>query len=243
VKGAVAAAAAVGLLLALPAASGRSASTLTVLAASSLTNVLPAIDSSPRYSFAGSDKLAAQLRQGVPADVYAAASPRFPEQLYADHLVEKPVRFASNRLVLIVPKANRAHIRSVFDLTHDGVKVLIGDPSVPIGTYTRQVLARLRISKAVLANVVSEEPDVRSILAKVALREADAGFVYVTDAKTAAGSVRALAIPRRGKPIARYEVAIVRGTHAHAAAATFVRELLSRRAQRVLRAAGFGPPR
>ena len=223
-----------------PSAPSRAASTrLTVLAAASLTNVLPAIAPTPRYSFGGSDQLAAQIAQGAPADVYAAASPKFPAQLFAQRLVLKPVPFTTNRLVVVVPRANPARIRTVGDLARAGVKVVAGDATVPIGAYTRQVLTRLNLTQ-VLGNVVSEETDVRGILAKVALGEADAGFVYVTDARVAGSRVRTIAIPKRGQPSVRYEVAVVRASAHRAAAARFVRELLSPRGQRILARAGFG---
>ena len=235
--------AAVALATAVPAGAHQGSTRPVVLAAASLTDVFPKIDQRPRYSFEGSDQLAAQIEQGAPADVYAAASPKYPEQLHREGLLEKPIPFTSNRLVVVVPRANPARVRTVFDLTHDGIKVVVGDASVPIGAYTRQVLARLKISKAVLGNVVSEEPDVRSILAKVALGEADAGFVYVTDAKTVPGKVRSIAIPRRGEPVVRYELGIVKRSAHRRAASAFVREVLSRRGQRLLRRAGFGPRR
>ena len=101
--------------LALPSATGAGGS-FTVYAAASLTEVFPKIDPSPRYSFAGSDQLALQIRQGAPADVYAAASPKYPQLLYHDGLVRKPITFATNKLVVIVPKSNPAQIHSVYDL-------------------------------------------------------------------------------------------------------------------------------
>src|SRR5438128_10919521 len=100
---------------------------LTVLAASSLTDVLPIIDSRPRYEFAGSDQLAFQIQQGAPADVFAAASPKYPEQLYQQGLVQKPIQFATNTLVLSVPKSNPANIHSGFDRTNRGACVLTVD--------------------------------------------------------------------------------------------------------------------
>ncbi len=220
---------------------GRSGAHLTVLAASSLTDVFPRIDRAPRYSFAGSDVLAAQIEQGAPADVFAAASPKYPELLYRKGLVLKPVEFATNRLVLVTPSSNPARITTVFDLRRPGIKLVIGDPSVPIGAYTRQVLARLGLTKA-LRNVVSNEQSVRDILAKVALGEADAGFVYVTDARAQPGKVKTIAIPPRGQPVVAYELAIVRSSTRRAAAAAFVREVLSKRGERLLTAAGFGLP-
>src|SRR3954451_5350705 len=119
------------IALALPAA-GSGATTLNVFAAASLTQVFPKIDKSERYSFAGSDQLALQLRQGAPADVYAAASPKYTQLLYRDGLVLKPVVFATNKLIVLVPRSNPAGIRNVYDLRRPGIKIVVGDKTVPI---------------------------------------------------------------------------------------------------------------
>jgi molybdate transport system substrate-binding protein len=238
----VATALAVALAPAATSQANRSADQLVVLAASSLTDVFPKIDPGPRYSFAGSDALAAQIQQGAPADVFAAASPKFPEQLYQKGIVGKAVVFASNRLVLITPAANPAAIRTVFDLRRPGIKLVVGDKAVPIGSYTRQMLANLGLT-SVLSNVVSNEQNVRDILAKVSLGEADAGFVYVTDAKTVPGKVRTIFLPGWAQPHVKYELAIVKRTANRAAATAFVRKVLAKRGQKLLAATGFGPPK
>jgi molybdate transport system substrate-binding protein len=214
---------------------------LTVFAAASLTDVLPKIAPLPRYGFAGSDQLAFQIQQGAPADVFLAASPKYPELLYKQGLVQKPIQFATNTLVLIVPKANPAGIHGTADLTKPGVKVVIGDPSVPVGAYTRTVLANLGISAAVLKNVVSQETDVRSVLAKVALGEADAGFVYLTDAKTVKGKVGVIAIRESAQPHVVYEAAVVKTSPHLQAAYRFVTRLIRPAAQQMLERFGFGP--
>jgi molybdate transport system substrate-binding protein len=219
------------------ASSGR----LTVFAAASLTDVLPKLDTRPRYGFAGSDVLAAQIQQGAPADVFAAASPKYPELLYKQGLVQKPVPFATNTLVLVVPKSNPAHIRTVDDLTRTGVKIVVGDPAVPVGSYTRTVLGNLGIAAAVLKNVVSQETDVRGVLGKVALGEADAGFVYVTDARTVRGKVKVLALRESAQPHVVYEVAVVKSSRHLQAAYRYVTRLIRPAAQRELERAGFGP--
>jgi molybdate transport system substrate-binding protein len=139
-------------------ARGDGSGKLTVFAAASLTDVFPKIDARARYGFAGSDQLATQIQQGAPADVFAAASPKYPELLYQQGLVEKPIAFATNTLVLIVPKSNPAGIHSVTDLTKPGVKLVIGDPSVPVGSYTRTVLKNLGISDAVLTRSAKQTP-------------------------------------------------------------------------------------
>jgi len=224
-----------------PAGAGAGSERLTVFAASSLTDVLPRIDARPRYNLAGSDQLAFQIGQRAPADVFAAASPKYPEGLYRKGLVFKPVPFATNRLVVIVPASNPAGIRSVFDLEKKGVRLVIGSAGVPIGDYTRKVLARLRL-RAALANVVSEETDVRSVVAKVALGGADAGIVYATDARPAAGKVKKVGIPSRGQPSVVYEIAIVRSTKKLAAARAYVARVLGRSGRIALRSYGFGVP-
>jgi molybdate transport system substrate-binding protein len=240
----VAAALVVGLALLLPAggAARGAARKPTVFAAASLTQVFQRIDRGARYSFAGSDQLAVQLQQGAPADVYAAASPKYTQLLYHKGLLRKPVAFATNRLIVLVPRSNPARIRSVYDLRRSGVKLVIGDRSVPIGAYTRQILDMLGISDSVLRNVVSEATDVKAIVAQVAFGQADAGFVYRTDAKPAAARTKVVSLPRRAQPPIRYEIAVVKASRNQAAARAFVQEVRSQRGRKLLVKAGFGLP-
>jgi molybdate transport system substrate-binding protein len=233
--------AALACALALPAAT-TAGSPITVFAAASLTGVFPRIATGPRYSFAGSDQLALQLQQGAPADVYAAASPKYPELLYHQGLLRKPVVFATNRLVLIVPRQNPARIGSVYDLRRSGIKLVIGDKGVPIGAYTRQILDTLGITADVLKNVVSEETDVKGIVGKVALGEADVGFVYATDARPVAARVKIVPLPAWAQPPIRYEIAVVRGG-SEAAARAFVARVTGKFGRAALRKAGFGLPK
>jgi molybdate transport system substrate-binding protein len=214
---------------------------LTVYAAASLTDVLPRIDPSERYSFAGSNTLAAQIEQGAPADVFASANTTLPSRLHAKGLCSKPVVFTRNALVIVVPRANRAGIRTVDDLTRRGVKLVVAASGVPVGSYTLQVLRNLHLASAVLANVVSRETDVRGVLAKVALGEADAGFVYSTDAKTVPGRVKAIRLPARAQPNVRYGICLVTSSSHTAEGRAFVKRLLSRGGQARLVAAGFLP--
>jgi molybdate transport system substrate-binding protein len=213
-------------------------SALTVFAAASLTTAFPAIDAHPRYSFAGSNSLAAQIRQGAPADVFASANTSIPQKLYDDGLVEKPVVFTRNALILVVPKSNPARIHSVYDLRRSSVKLVVASPGVPVGDYTRIVLHNLQLDDA-LKNVVSNESDVREVLAKVALGEADAGFVYTTDARTVRGKVATIGIRWSAQPIVQYSVAVVKSSRHLAAARYYVKKLLRPWAQGKLRAAGF----
>ncbi|HEX5247560.1 MAG TPA: molybdate ABC transporter substrate-binding protein [Gaiellaceae bacterium] len=215
---------------------------LTIFAAASLTNVFPHIAPHERYSFSGSNTLAAQIQQGAPADVFASANTKLPEQLYEQGLVQKPVVFTRNELILIVPKSNPAGIHSVFDLRKPRVKLVVAAAGVPVGDYTRVVLHNLGLDD-VLGNVVSQETDVREVLTKVALGEADAGFVYVTDARTVRGQVATIGIRRSAQPIVQYAAAVVKSSHHRAAARAFVHALLGKTAQAKLRAAGFLSPR
>jgi molybdate transport system substrate-binding protein len=214
---------------------------LNVFAAASLTDVFPQINRAPHYQFAGSDQLAFQIEQGAPADVFAAASPKYPEQLFSEGRCSKPVVFATNTVVVIVPRANPAHIHSIYDLTRPGVKLVIGAKGVPIGDYTRKILTSLGL-QAALNNVVAEEPDVKYVAEEVAIGEADAGFVYRTDVKPIGNKVLRIPVPAAAQPTVQYEACVVRGTKHPRAASAFVRALLGARARFDLRTAGFGLP-
>jgi len=211
---------------------------ITVYAAASLTDVFPKIDSGPKYSFGASSTLAAQITQGAPADVFASANTTIPTQLFAKGLVQKPVVFTRNWLVLVAPTSNPAGIHSVYDLRKTGVKLVVAAPAVPVGSYTLQVLKQMGLT-SVLANVVSRESDVRSVLSKVALGEADAGFVYSTDARTVPGKVRVFKIPAWAQPKVTYALAVVSASGNKAAAQRFIREVLSKAGQKKMLAAGF----
>src|SRR5262245_14301958 len=213
----------------------------TVCAAASLTEVFRIIDPAPAYNFAGSDELATQIREGAPADVYAAASSKYPQELFDEGLVEEPVTFASNRLVLIVPTDNPAGIEKVSDVTKPGTKLVIAAEGVPVGDYTRDVLDTLGLNKA-LDNVVSQEEDVKGVVGKVALGEADAGFVYATDAKVAADDVSVIEIPADAQPPIEYQIAVVSSSENKEAAQAFVDEVLSPEGQAQLEAADFVAP-
>ena len=232
--------------LAVGAASGRDVRRVdgqaTVLAAASLTEVLSRIDPSAVSSFGGSNQLAQQARQGFPFDVFLSASPVYTQSLYTDGIVRKPVPFATNSLVLIVPKADPARIRTVGDLAkRPKLRLVVAGPKVPIGLYTREVLKRLGLL-GVLRRTVSLEPDVKGIVAKVSLGEADAGFVYATDVRPVAGKVRVVTLPRSAQPTVVYEAAIAARPRDLAAAQAFMIALLGSDGRKALRAAGFGLP-
>jgi molybdate transport system substrate-binding protein len=241
-------------LLALPATlascggegGGDGSSALIVSAASSLEPAFTAyaeragIDA--RQSFAGSDELAAQIRQGVTPDVYAAANTTLPEELHADGLVEKPVVFASNSLVLAVPAGSE--IDSLEALTQPGITIAIGDPSVPIGTYTREVLDRLpsEESDAILANVRSQEPEVSGIVGKLTQGAVDAGFVYATDVTATEGELKAIELPARLQPDVAYGAAVLVGAENPTDAQEFLDGLLDGAGADALEDAGFKRP-
>ena len=213
---------------------------ITVYGAASLTDVFPKIDAGPKYSFAGSNTLAAQIQQGAPADVFASANTTLPQQLFQKGLCSQPVVFTRNTLVLIVPKSNPAGIHSVYDMTRSGIKLDVAASSVPVGSYTRQILKNMGLT-SVLNNVVSNETDVREVLAKVALGEADAGFVYSTDAKTVPGQVTVLTMPAWAQPKVQYGICVVTASQNKTAAQSFVNEVMSKAGQAKLLAAGFLP--
>jgi molybdate transport system substrate-binding protein len=221
---------------------------LTVSAAASLQGAFTTYgaqfhQAAVRYSFAGSDMLAAQIEQGVKPDVFASANTKLPDMLYAKGLVSKPVSFAANKLVIAVP-AKSSKMHSISDLERSGVTIAIGSATVPIGSYTREVLAKLGAaqSKKVLANVRSEEPDVSGIVGKLTEGAVDAGFTYVTDVKATDGALRAIALPSSLQPVVAYGVAVVKGAPHPAQAQAFVSGLLSGPGRHDLLQAGFLPP-
>lgn len=223
--------------------------TLTVLAAASLTEALSSCtrDYAPakvRLSFGGSDELAAQLRRGVPADLYAAANATLPRQLADENLVDAPVAYARNEVVLAVP-AKDARVTSLTDLAGDAsARLAIGSPTVPIGSATRKVLERLPAAEqeAILERVKTEEPDVKSVLAKLQRGVVDAAFVYRTDVQATKGQVRAIELPAITEPTVTYEGAVVRDRKHADAASALLEDLRSGACQRALRSAGFLAP-
>ena len=219
---------------------------LVVSAAASLqtafTDYAEAAGIDAKQSFAGSDELAAQIRQGLTPDVYAAANTSLPGQLYEEGLLEKPVVFAANRLVLAVPAGSE--IASVEDLAKTGVTLAIGDEGVPVGDYTREVLDRLPASEseAILANVRSREPDVAGIVGKLTQGAVDAGFVYVTDVVATEGELEAVQLPADLEPDVAYGAAVVRGAADPDGAQEFIDGLLEGDGAEALKEAGFLPP-
>jgi molybdate transport system substrate-binding protein len=213
---------------------------LTVFAAASLTNVFPLIDSHARYSFGGSNMLAAQIQQGLPADVFASANRGLPWQLHRKGLVSRPVVFTANKLVIVFAHGNPLHLHGVHDLERSGLKIVMAAAGVPVGDYTRTVLKRLGLSNLV-DKAVAQETDVREVLSQVALGEADAGFVYATDARTVKGKVGVIGLPKSAQPRVFYAAAAVKSSTHLQAAKVWIQRLLTKQAQEKLRAAGFLP--
>ena len=222
---------------------------LVVSAASSMTEALEECgpefgkpeNADVKMSFAGSDELAAQIRQGAKVDVYAAANTRLPDELHADGLLETPVEFATNEFVLAVPKDSE--ITSVEDLTKEGTTVVIGSESVPIGSYTRETLAKLPPDqeKAILANVRSNEPDVKGIVGKLIQGAADAGFVYITDVNATNGELTAIKLPADLEPQVTYGAGVVTKSEQQELGQKFVDGLTAGACADALKEAGFGP--
>jgi molybdate transport system substrate-binding protein len=223
------------------AKSTRAQAGLTVYAAASLTDVFPAINKDNTYSFAGSNALATQITNGAPADVFASANTTLPAQLFASGVVQKPVVFTRNTLVIVVPKSNPAGIKSIYDLSKPGTKIVVANSAVPVGSYTLQVLDQMGLRGSVTRNVVSQETDVRTVLTKVQLGQADAGFLYSTDAQTLPGQVTVVKVPAWAQPKIAYAMAVVTRSQNKDAAQAFIDQVLSKSGQATMLKYGFLP--
>ncbi len=195
-----------------------------------------------RYSFAGSDELAAQIRQGAKPDVFASANTDLPDALFDEGLVEEPVEFATNELVIATPADSE--IDSIEDLGEPGVDLVIGTPDVPFGSYTRTVLDRLPAAEreAILANVRSEESDVKAAVGKLAQGAADASFVYRSDVQAAGEELNEVTLDKELQPEVVYGIAVVDGAENPDGAQEFVDGLLDGAGADALAEAGFEPP-
>ena len=234
------------ILIALLAGPAAAQAAPTVYAAASLRAAFPEIDGAPTYNFAGSNQPQTQIENGAPADVFAGASPNEAQALFRAGRCTRPVTFATNVVVVLVPRSNPAGIRTIYDLNRSERKRLaVGTAGVPIGDYTRRLLQRMRLTSILERNTVSFESNVANITAKVALASADAGFTYKTDATVAAERVRTVRIPKWAQPPVRYQMCAVRRTGADTAGAqAFIRRVTSTAGRRVLRRWDFGvPPR
>ncbi|MGH2678121.1 MAG: molybdate ABC transporter substrate-binding protein [Actinomycetota bacterium] len=246
------------LLLLIPACAGQAAEGggepedsqrgLIVLAAASLTEVFQSLEEpftvlhpniSPKFSFESSSTLVAQVQQGIQADVIATADEETMGQLESAGLLEEPPQiFALNELAIIVEAGNPRNVQELADLADPNLKVVLAAEEVPAGAYARQSLD----AAGVEVQPVSLEEDVKAVVSKVSLGEADAGIVYVTDAKAAGSEVSSVPIPEEHNVVARYPIAVLKdapnGNHAE----DFVELVLSEDGREALTEAGFSLP-
>jgi molybdate transport system substrate-binding protein len=246
---------------ALSACSGSSAATaprtLTVFAAASLTDAFTETGKAfeaahagitVTFNFGGSQNLRTQIEQGAPADVFASANAKEMDALITGNLVtaDRPKIFLANQLVLIVPKENPAGIKSMQDLAQPGLKLVLAAEEVPAGRYARQILENLNslygadYKDNVLANVVSNEDNIRQAVTKVQLGEADASIVYVSDA-VAVPDLQKIEIPADMNVIAEYPIASLANTKNSDLANAFIDYVLSPAGQAILEKWGFTP--
>ena len=230
---------------------------LTVFAAASLTDAFTEIgqafdathpEVNAVFNFGGSQNLRTQLEQGAQADVFASANQKEMDAAIASGLVVSGTEqtFLNNHLVVILPAANPGAIQSLEDLARPGLKLVLAAEEVPVGNYARQALEKLDATyggyykQAVLANVVSNEDNVKQVVAKVQLGEADAGIVYSSDA-IAAPDLKTIVIPPDANVVAKYPIALLRAAPSPALAQGFVDFVLSPEGQSILKKWGFTP--
>jgi molybdate transport system substrate-binding protein len=231
--------------------------TLTVFAAASLTDAFGELGTafethypgvSVTFNFGGSQALRTQIEQGAQVDVFASANIKEMDTLVADNLVaaESPQLFLTNQLVVIMPASNSARLQELADLARSGLKLVLAAQEVPVGNYSLQALDKLDAAfgngfkDKVLANVVSYENDVKQIVAKVQLGEADAGMVYLSDT-VAAPELQKLDIPAENNVIARYPLAALAQTKNPELSQAFIDFVLSTEGQSILKKWGFLP--
>jgi molybdate transport system substrate-binding protein len=234
--------------------------TLNILAAASLTEafqeIAPAFEAAHegvtlQFNFAGSQQLAQQLANDAPADVFASANKKQMDvAVEAGRIAaDAPVNFVQNRLVVVLPADNPAGITSLADLAKPGLKIVLAAKEVPVGQYALDFLAKADAdvslgsgySAGVLANVVSYEENVKAVLTKVSLGEADAGIVYTSDAASATAGIVQIEIPDGLNVIAQYPIAVVADSMHSDLARAFVEWIQSTEGQKVLEKYGFLP--
>ena len=233
--------------------------TLTVFAAASLTEAFTEMGHNfegahpgvtVALNFAGSQTLSTQLSQGAVADVFASANHTEMDKMVSGGLVQQdaPKVFLTNKLVVLLPKDNPANVQTLQDLARAGLKLILADATVPAGKYARQILDNMAkdasfgadFKTKVLANVVSNETDVKQVVAKVQLGEADAGIVYISDA-VAAPELKTIEIPAKFNVIAKYPIATLTKTPQPELASEFIAYVLSADGQAILKKWGFTP--
>jgi molybdate transport system substrate-binding protein len=185
--------------------------------------------------------LATQITNGAPADVFMSANTTTPAALYATGVVGKPVNFTRNTLAVVVPKSNPAGIKSIYDLTKPGLKLAEAAASVPVGSYTVQVLNQMGINPAVQANIVTQETTDANVVSKVALGQVDAGFVYLSDYVIDPTHLSLIKVPAWAQPKITYAMAIVTKSPNQAAAQAWMDKVLSPAGQAVFVKDGFLP--
>jgi len=218
---------------------------ITVSGAASLTDAFTKLGSDytavhpgakVTFNFAASQDLIAQLEQGAPVDVLATADALTMDQV-AD-LVGTPQVVARNKLAIAVAPGNPTNIKSLQDLADPSLKVVVAAPQVPVGKYSQQILDKAGVT----VKPVSLEDNVKGVVTKVSLGEADAGIVYVTDISAAAGKIEGVDIPDGSNVIATYPIAVVKASGKAEEAQAFVDLVMSSQGQQVLRSFGFLPP-
>jgi molybdate transport system substrate-binding protein len=213
-----------------------SAATPTVLAAASLTESFEAVGGAT-FTFAASSALVAQIQGGAPADVFASADERNMQKLVDAGLVEEPQSFARNTLAIVVAPGNPKHVTGLADLANPDLSVVLADPSVPVGAYAQQALAKAGVT----VKPRSLELDVKSALLRVTVGEADAAIVYATDVLAAGSKASGVEIPQAENVVATYPIAVLKAAPHAAAARAFVRSVLSKAGQAALARHGFLP--
>jgi molybdate transport system substrate-binding protein len=240
------------LLVALTAGCTSGGDGITVFAAASLTEAFQELAQEfeaqhgikVELNFAGSNTLRVQIEQGAYADIFASANEEHMCALLRQGYVDESIAFAKNRLVIVVPESNPANIKNVEDLRGD-VKLVIANEAVPAGKYAIEALFNLEalygagFAEEVLSRVVSQEDSVKGVLSKVALGEADAGFVYATDALAARGKVRVIELPPEANVSPRYYVGVLSHSKNKELAQEFINFLLSSRGREILQKHGF----
>lgn len=230
-----------------PASSPALSGTITVFAASSLNAAYTAIGSEfqkshpgtvVNFSFGGSSTLVSQIQQGAIGDVFASADqPNMQKLINARLTAERPIVFARNDLEIVVGMGNPKHITSLSNLARSGLVVVLCAPAVPCGHYAAQALQKAGVT----VNPASQEADVKAVLSKVALGEADAGIVYVTDVKVAGTAVEGVAIPPALNVVAEYPIVILKDSPNRALARAFISYVLTD-GRRILARYGFTNP-
>ena len=224
---------------------------LTVLAAASLTDVFTTIgtafqNANPgaqvKFSFDGSSTLVNQIEQGAPADVFASADQANMSTLADAGFVDgQPVLFTANTLTIAVPADNPAHITALADLANPGVRIVVCAPEVPCGAVAQKVFTAAGVS----ISPVSQEQNVKAVVTKLTLGEADAGLVYTTDVAAAGGALTAVALPTdsavQAAAVTQYPITVVKGSPNAALARQFIAFVTSSQGQQILHDAGFQP--